>query len=460
MMTWTQLMSSERFRGPHERPSRDREGAEPSLRGPFIRDFDRIVYSSAFRRLQDTTQVHPFPESDYVRTRLTHSIEASSVGRSLGLSVGHRILREKLDEPVDAHGNPLRPSDFGDVVAAACLAHDIGHPPFGHAGEEAIRHWFSIDRPDVLAEGCTEAERADLEHFESNAQGLRILTRLQFWRDHGGMQLCCAMLGAVTKYPRSCLGRRAATEEPVVRRKFGYFQQDRASFEVIAERLGLERRIEESESWSRHPLAYLVEAADDICYLIVDIEDGFQSGRMPFREVEDILMRVARQEGSGYRELAGPGDRITYLRTKAMGTLIEQTIAVFCANEAKLLSGDGQSPLLELIEDRDAVREVRQLCQERLYNDERKIKAEIAGFAALRGLLDFYTEAVLALERVGFQLDRLPFLYRRAMQMLPEGAAVPRRRYDWLLWITDYVSGMADRFAVAQYKTVRGISVG
>lgn len=426
-----------------------------------MRDFDRVVYSSAFRRLQDTTQVYPFPESDYVRTRLTHSIESSSVGRSLGLSVGQRLLQDGLREDVDASGNPLRPSDFGDVVAAACLAHDIGHPPFGHAGEEAIRHWFTIDRPDLLGEGCTEAERADLANFESNAQGLRILTRLQFWRDRGGMQLCCATLGAVTKYPCSCLGHNSDSGRTVLRKKFGYFQQDKAAFDLVAGQLGLERRLEESESWARHPLAYLVEAADDICYLIVDVEDGFQSGRMPFRETEEILMRVARQEGSGYRELAREGDRITFLRTKAMGALIEQTVDVFCANASKLLSGDGHSPLLEIIEDRSFVHEVRQLSQERLYNDERKVKAEIAGFAALRGLLEFYTEAILALERVGYEVTRLPYLYRRALLTLPDGeAAVPRRRYEWLLWITDYVSGMTDRFAVAQYKTVRGISVG
>lgn len=203
MMVWSQLMSPERFRGPNERPSRDRDRGGPSLRGPFIRDLDRIVYSSAFRRLQDTTQVHPFPKSDYVRTRLTHSIEVSSVGRSLGLSVGQRLLQNGLDGEGDRKGDRLSPSDFADVVAAASLAHDIGHPPFGHAGEEAIRHWFRIDRPELLEDACTEAERADLANFESNAQGFRILTRLQFWRDRGGMQLCCATLGAVSKDRKS-----------------------------------------------------------------------------------------------------------------------------------------------------------------------------------------------------------------------------------------------------------------
>lgn len=424
-----------------------------------MRDFDRIVYSSAFRRLQDTTQVYPFPESDYVRTRLTHSIEASSVGRSLGLSVGQRLLQAGLDDKVEHDGAPLRPSDFADVVSAACLAHDIGHPPFGHAGEEAIRHWFRIDKPELLEDGCTEAERADLANFESNAQGFRILTRLQFWRDRGGMQLCCATLGAVTKYPRGCLGRNTAGDT-VPRAKFGYFQQDKASFELMAEQLGLMGRMDEGESWTRHPLAYLVEAADDICYLIVDIEDGFQSGRMRFDEVEEILLRVARQDAGGYRGLVQQGDRITYLRTKAIGALIEQTLDVFCANEAKILSGDVQNPLLEMIEDRDVVRDVRRVCQERLYNDERKVRAEIAGFAALRGLLEFYTDAILALERVGYDMQRLPFLYRRAVLTLPSGEEVPRRRYDWLLWITDFVAGMTDRLAVTQYKTIRGITVG
>ncbi|HZM85952.1 MAG TPA: dNTP triphosphohydrolase, partial [Blastocatellia bacterium] len=235
MMSWLRLMSPERFRGPNERPTLDRDRAERSLRGPFIRDFDRIVYSSSFRRLQDTTQVYPFPESDYVRTRLTHSIEASSVGRSLGLSAGDRLRLVGSDSASDREGTILRPSDFADVVSAACLAHDIGHPPFGHAGEEAIRHWFRIDRPELLEEGCTEAEQADLANFESNAQGFRILSRLQFWRDRGGMQLCCATLGAVTKYPRSCLGQSVVSGSRIKRGKFGYFQHDRESFATVAQ---------------------------------------------------------------------------------------------------------------------------------------------------------------------------------------------------------------------------------
>jgi dGTPase len=272
------------------------------------------------------------------------------------------------------------------------------------------------------------------------------------------MQLCCATLGAVSKYPRGCL-RNAVSGDLAPRKKFGYFQQDKASFEIVAEQLGLTPQPDEGESWSRHPLAFLVEAADDICYLIVDIEDGFQSGRMPFREVEEVLMRAADQDAGRYGELVEEGDRITYLRAKAIGTLIEQAVEVFCANERKLLAGDIHTPLLEMIDDRDVVREIRRLCRDRLYNDERKVKAEIAGFAALRGLLEFYTDAVLALERVDYDVERLPFLYRRAILTVPGGDRIPRRRYDWLLWITDYVAGMTDRFAVTQYKVVRGIAM-
>ncbi len=460
MMDWRRLMSPERFRGIQARsgPDRDREGR--SLRSPFLRDFDRIVYSSAFRRLQDKTQVYPFPDTDYVRTRLTHSIEVSSVGRSLGLSVGQRLVQmHKLDEPKDG-GLALRPSDFGDVVAAACLAHDIGHPPFGHAGEEAIRHWFRVDRPDLLREGCTPEETSDLAHFESNAQGFRVVTRLQFWRQHGGMQLCCATLGAFTKYPRGSSRPDAASGRCEPREKFGYCQQDRPAFEEIAGRLGLLPQSGEVDAWCRHPLAYLVEAADDIAYLIVDIEDGFKSGRVPFKEVEDVLMRVAGPEAGSDRDLVDEDDRIGYLRAKAIGTLIERTVEAFCAHEADLRLGGPEIPLLERIDDREVVREVRRLCQERLYNDERKLKAEIAGFAVVRGLLEFYTDAVIALERVGYAIDRTAYLYRKTLRALPGLQNVPHRRYDWLLWVTDYVSGMTDRFAVSQYKMVRGFEVG
>jgi len=457
-MDWYRLMSWYRFRGPDESARPDKS---PERRSPFLRDYDRIAYSSAFRRLQHKTQVHPFPETDYVRTRLTHSIEVSSVGRSLALGLGdHIIQRYNLNEKLEGLSRELRPGDFADVVAAACLAHDIGHPPFGHAGEEAIRHWFRLDHSELLEEGCTEEQKADFENFESNAQGFRVLTRLQFSRAKGGMQLSCATLGTFSKYPRGSGGREQSWESERGSRKFGYFQEDRGSFEVVANCLGLLPQDEQQESWSRHPLAYLVEAADDICYLIVDIEDGYKSKRIAFKDVEEALSQIIGDQPSRSAGVDGQEDQIGYLRSKAIGVLVEQTIEVFCHHEPEILCGSFKGALLDRIERSHIVRQIRRLCKEKLYNDERKLKAEIAGFAVVRGLLELYSDALLAWERVRYNITAVPYLYEKIIRLLSGHLGLPRSRYQWLLCLTDYVSGMTDRFAVTQYRMLRGIDLG
>ena len=250
-------------------------------RTAFQQDYDRIVFTSAFRRMKDKTQVFPLSKSDYVRTRLTHSLEASCVGRSLGALVGREIIARHELKNVES-------GDFGAIVAAACLAHDIGNPPFGHAGEDAIREWF---RNSGLLERhpFTPAQRADFEHYEGNAQGFRIVTRLQN-PANPGLQLTSAVLAAFTKYPRPS---SVATElDGKSGKKFGFFQQDIDNFRQVARSTGLVERIP-GTAWRRHPLAFLVEVADDTCYLIVDLEDAARLGFVPYKDAECLLGDLA-----------------------------------------------------------------------------------------------------------------------------------------------------------------------
>ena len=281
MMEWKKLLS------PH-RVGSSRPGEISQARSPFQRDFDRIVFSSSFRRLQDKTQVFPLAKTDYVRTRLTHSLEASSVARSLGSAVGVHLCREF--DMGDA-----QPSDVGAAVAAAALAHDIGNPPLGHAGEEAIRHWFTHSPVGkAMRDVMNDDEAADLEFYEGNAQGFRVLTRLEMPDQAGGMQLTCATLAAFAKYP--CASRVMVRPTGVAGKKFNFFRAEEQLFREMAEHTGLVQT--GPWAWQRHPLAYLVEAADDIAYRIVDFEDGQRLGLVSYQELEQLFLEIIDSERS------------------------------------------------------------------------------------------------------------------------------------------------------------------
>src|SRR4051812_20139828 len=277
-MNWPQLLCADRL-------GVASSGAPDAARSPFQIDSDRIIFSSAFRRLQDKTQVFPLADNDYVRTRLTHSLEVASVGRSLGARVGDAICKKHFP------GGEIHASDVGAIVWAASLAHDLGNPPFGHSGEDAIRHWFTTSaRAQEARASFTEAEVRDLECFEGNAQGFRIIARLQM-PDNPGLRLTYATLAAFTKYPRASV-LPVATNGGSSTKKFGFFQSESELFEQVATGTGLLRRNPEALWWSRHPLAFLVEAADDICYRLVDFEDGFRLKHLSYKEVHDCFQAV------------------------------------------------------------------------------------------------------------------------------------------------------------------------
>jgi dGTPase len=434
--------------------SADRPGAGAAPGSPertaFQQDYDRIVFTSAFRRMMDKTQVFPLSKSDYVRTRLTHSLEASCVGRSLGAVVGREIIARHGLPHVDA-------ADFGAIVAAACLAHDIGNPPFGHAGEDAIREWFRqsgvLDR-----HALTPAQRADFERYEGNAQGFRILTRLQS-PANPGLQLTSAVLATFTKYPRpSELEAELAGKSA---KKFGFFQHDAESFARVAAATGLVERVP-GQAWRRHPLAFLVEVADDTCYLIVDLEDAARLGFVPYRDAELLLADLAGNAVSGGRldRLHDPKERLEYLRAKAIGRLLESAAGVFLENEEAILAGDFDDELLEQSPLAVPLQAVLRLAKETIYTARPALEIETAGFEVLGGLLALYTQAVESACGHGRMTTRERMLLKLLpTQFLGYNGEPDADPYIRLLQVADFVAGMTDSYAVDMYRKLKGIDM-
>ncbi len=447
-MDWNRLLSRARL-------GLSRQHPDSEARTDFQRDFDRIVFSSAFRRLQDKTQVFPLSQSDYVRTRLTHSLEVSSVGRSLGTMVGDSVIRRHALKGV-------YPQDFGAVVAAACLAHDIGNPPFGHAGEDAIRLWFTTSTTgQTTLEQLTEAQQQDFLRFEGNAQGFRIIARLQSPDNRGGMQLTCATLGAFTKYPRASL----LTAEPppgIAFRKFGFCQDDRDLFVEIAGELELAPVA--PEAWSRHPLAWLVEAADDICYRIIDVEDAFRLQQLAFKQVRDLLLPLTGEPEHAQRKmqhLTRSREKIEYLRAKAIGAIIDQAHQCFMDHEDQILTGNLTGELLDLIPAAAAMRALKDCGETQVYVSKPVVEVEAAGFEVLGGLLEAFVTTVNDLAARGPQASPKS---RMLIHLIPEQFTGPGRQpvadlYRRVLAITDFVAGMTDSYAVALFKKLTGISL-
>ncbi len=328
-MNWNKLLSNKLLG--------DAASSEIKLtdgRSQFQRDFDRIVFSSAFRRLQDKTQVFPLPENDFVHTRLTHSLEVSCVGRSLGTLAGEKILKRNRDL-----AKKYSSVHFGEIVAAACLAHDIGNPPFGHSGEDSIAEYFRNGNGREFEGEIKDPKKwADFTKFEGNAQGFRIITKLQNPNSGGGLKLTCASLAAFTKYPKeSALSQKQKKggSKSKFYKKFGFFQTEKDLFAEVAEETGLIKKgLKGDYCWSRHPLTFLVEAADDICYRIMDLEDGFRLGLLTFDYTEELLRPLVTSNLTSY-EGRSKNDKIGYLRAKAINDTVTQLADVFIENENK-----------------------------------------------------------------------------------------------------------------------------
>jgi dGTPase len=433
---------------------------EPSVsasRTDYQRDFDRIVFSSAFRRMQDKTQIFPLSKIDYVRTRLTHSLESSSVGRSLGTLVGEQII--------ERHGlQDAQASDFGDICAAACLSHDIGNPPFGHSGEDAIRHWAETAEYGRRRVGVLQgSRREDFLNFEGNAQGFRVLSRLQNRDNPGGLQLTCATLGAFTKYPReSCIGN--GRFGGVSAKKQGFAAEDQALFTEVAETVGLIRKDPVIAIWCRHPLAFLVEAADDICYRVIDIEDGYRLGHLTFQEAIELFCPIlpdqARQQ-SRLKRISGDKEKIEFLRAKVISHAISEVISCFLDNEAAIVAGRFDEPLMNHIGKREEMERLIQVATDKIYCAPEVVEIETAGFQVISELLEGFIQILDDIAEHGRSASPRS---QMMVRLIPDQFIGPNRMpaedgYTRLLKLTDFISGMTDSYAVSLYKKVTGISL-
>ena len=451
MMNWKQLLSPKRVGDPN--PDR----GYSSERSPFQQDFDRIVFSGAFRRLQDKTQVFPLVKTDYVRTRLTHSLEASSIGRSLGTACG-AFIAKNFDI------GSMHPSEVGAIVATAALAHDIGNPPLGHAGEEAIRHWFVNSESGRFYQRTLSREQiSDIEFYEGNAQGFRVITRLEMPDRPGGMRLTAATLGAFAKYPTaSPLSGRPAG---ISGKKFSFFQTEKNTFRKVADTCGL---IQVGEwAWKRHPLAYLVEAADDIAYLIVDFEDGHRLGLVDYHELEERFLEIINSPGSEeyVKKLESPVRKAEFLRAKAIGVLIGKVTSAFIDHHEELINGELDKSLTDYLDCAETLHKIRKRSASGIYNHRSVAEVVGAGFEMVSGLLDVFVPCVDELAREYKGGSPASYRSKRLAAMLPfytvesENEFWLNETYFRLIGILDFVSGMTDSYAVSLHQKLKGISL-
>ncbi|TVZ26124.1 dGTPase [Gillisia sp. Hel_I_86] len=449
MMNWEQLLSLKRYGDTNKRLRKEQN----ETRLGFEVDYDRIIFSSAFRSLQDKTQVIPLSKTDFVHTRLTHSLEVSVVGRSLGRLAGQKIL-EKHPQLRETHGYKM--NDFGAIVAAAALAHDIGNPPFGHSGEKAIGEYFSLGNGKRFKKQLSEKEYQDLIKFEGNANGFKILTENRPGIE-GGLRLSYATLGAFIKYPKESLPHKPTKN--IGDKKFGVFQAEKEIFEEIAQELGLKNvRNGEFTAFSRHPLAFLVEAADDICYTIIDFEDGINLGLIDEEYALEYLIKLVKNSinTSKYNSLTSTADRLSYLRALAINTLITEAVEIFLENEDAILKGEFHEALFDKSSYEAQIKDIIKISVEKIYQSEDVINKEIAGYKMLSHLLDTYTEAFLpeSLELDGSNYNNL---VRKSVLKLKdqEGQSV----YETLIQLCSYTASLTDGITVASFEKYQGLKI-
>lgn len=441
-MNWENLLSLQKF-GDKEKRLR-KEEAETRL--AFDMDYDRVVFSSAFRSLQDKTQVIPLSKTGFVHTRLTHSIEVSVVGRSLGRSVGNFLLTKY------PHLRELgyQINDFGAIVAAAAVAHDIGNPPFGHSGEKAISEFFQSSKGLTIKHLITEKEYTDLCNFEGNANGFRILTESRPGAE-GGLRLSYATLGAFMKYPKESLPIRPTKN--IADKKYGFFQSEKAFFQEVAQTLQLKPTGSENDlRYSRHPLAFLVEAADDICYTIIDFEDGINLGLIS----EDLALEyfgkliADRINSQKYSKLQTKEERIAYLRAVAIGTLVQEATRIFIENENEILSGDFHSPLLSKSIYKPQIEDIISFSVSNIYQSDEVIEKEISGYTTLQKLLDVFLTAMINREN-----GRETSFDKLIIRSLPEKFKNEESFYTKVMGMTCYIASLTDSKAVELAKKLK-----
>ena len=442
-MNWEQLLSLKRFGDTQKRP---REAQDETRLG-FDVDFDRIIFSSAFRSLQDKTQVIPLSETDFVHTRLTHSLEVSVVGRTLGRRVG-KVLLERHPNLV-ALGYTF--NDFGAIVAAASVTHDIGNPPFGHSGEKAIGEYFKTGNGSKYKEQLTDKEYQDLIDFEGNANGFKILTESREGV-FGGLRLSYATLGAFLKYPKESLPKNPTNH--IVDKKYGFFQSEKQEFLDVVEDLGMLQKSTEAISFYRHPLAYLVEAADDICYTIIDFEDGINLGLIEEEFALEYMIKLVKDtiDSKKYHSLKHKTDRVSYLRALAIGVLINEAVAIFLENEESILKGTFEKSLLDKCKYEAQINDIIKISVAKIYKSTEVVEKEVAGYRIIADLLDVFVTAL------NNKFDGNPSNFDNlVLNLLPdEYKTETEHLYDRIMQVCSCVSRISDSYAIRMHKKLTG----
>lgn len=440
-MDWRQLISNKRF------GMEEFHAARKDDRSEFQRDYDRLVFSAPFRRLQNKTQVFPLPGSVFVHNRLTHSLEVSCVGRSLSNIVARELLLKHPDLS-DSHL-----SEIGAIVSAACLAHDLGNPPFGHSGEKAISTYFSQGKGKIFQEQLKDTPGAwdDLTHFEGNANAFRLLTHQFEGRRKGGFVMTYSTLASIVKYPySSCLAGDKS--------KFGFFLSEEEDYKRIATELGIIRLGGELLHYVRHPLVFLVEAADDICYQLMDMEDAYKLRILTADEIKGLLLgfldeKKVRRFDDVCSVVRDANEQIAYLRSSVIGLLIDECAEVFINNEKAILAGTFAGALINHISPRSRAAYVHctEVSSAKIYRSSDVLDIELAGFQVINTLIDIMIEAVSSPGNAYSKLlmDRISDQYNIHAASL----------YEKIQAVLDYVSGMTDVYALDLYRKINGNSL-
>ncbi|WP_027377999.1 dGTP triphosphohydrolase [Kaistella palustris] len=432
--------------------------ATAASRTDYQRDFDRIIFSAAFRRLQNKTQVFPLPGSVFVHNRLTHSLEVSSVGRSLGSVIGEFIYKD-FKSDLDENSQNFYQHNLQNVIAAACLCHDVGNPAFGHSGEDAIASYFEKNEKD-LKHKFSEKEWADLVSFEGNANAIRVLTHQQTGKDEGGTQLTYSTLASIAKYPCEAVAKKKGI---IHRKKFGFFQNEKQTFLQIAQSVNMMAESREPTIFKRHPFVWLVEAADDICYNIIDMEDAHRLGIVSTGDCENLFFDLIKSENISTNRveaklpvLTNANERISYLRAKVINTLINKSIDIYRERFSDILTGNLDKGLLDIYKaDNPSLQEIEKFSIAKIYNHKNVIEIENAGYNVMNELLDHFIPPVLKEKSARKSYDKM------ALKLLPQQFLYENESdYQKVLGVVDFVSGMTDNYATDLYRKIKGIDIG
>ncbi len=441
-MRWLELLSTVRMGS--QKPKHEQ------ARSPFHKDYDRIIFSQSFRQLNRKTQVHPMAQHDGIHTRLTHSLEVSCIGRSLGM-LGAEKIKDHLPAWISA-------ADVGAIIQAACLAHDIGNPPFGHAGEYAIREWFDDASHGNFLAALSPEEQADVRQFEGNAQGLRLLTRIDNHPDQGGMRLTYATLGAYLKYPWLSQTIEAQGDTPAHQRaKFGCYQSEKEILRQIAQQLGLIQLAE--DHWCRHPLTYLLEAADDICYALIDLEDGIILNMLSYDDVEPIFLNLLGDFAIPIElSLAHSTwqQKIAALRGRVMKRLVEEVSTAFARQHDQILTGQLQGSLLQYCsaDIETGINRAKALAREKIFEHPHKAGLEIIAHQSLQTLLDAFVPLSTPDKTLNFKQQRFMSILQRG------GAQFGTNHYQNIMQVLDIISKLSDHQAYKLAQELNGNNIG